>query len=64
MKFIRKPIENKLTEAEGYFAWSFSERMGKLIVVGLAGILVTMLVEDQYDKFIDRRHERASNAEA
>ena len=54
-------FEERVTEVENEFAKSFTERMGKVIIVGMATIAVSMLVESQYDKYMDRRRERDEN---
>jgi hypothetical protein len=64
-KIIKKTIEDKveerIKEAEHEFEKDLLERAGKVIVVGLATVIFSMIVESQYDKFMERRRERDEN---
>ena len=51
-------VEERLDERDIEYEKGFGERCGKVIVVGVATVIVSMLVEAGYDKFIERRRER------
>lgn len=54
-------VEERLDERDIEYEKGFAERAGKVIVVGVATVIVSMLVESAYDKFIERRRERDEN---
>lgn len=55
---VEEHVEERLDEREIEYEKGFAERAGKVIVVGLATVIVSMFVESAYDKFIERRREK------
>lgn len=58
---IEEKVEERIQDTEKEFEKGLVERCGKVIVVGVATVIVSMLVESQYDKYMERRRERDAN---
>ena len=58
---MKSLMEERIEEKEREYEKGFAERVGKIVVVGVATIIVSMIVESQYDKYMERRQERDEN---
>jgi len=54
-------VEERLDERDIEYEKGFGERCGKVIVVGVATIIVSMLVEAAFDNYMERRREKDEN---
>jgi G:T/U-mismatch repair DNA glycosylase len=61
---IEEKVDEHLDEKDIEYEKGFGERVGKVIVVGVATVIVSMIVEASYDKFIERRRERDADVQA
>jgi hypothetical protein len=54
-------VEERLDERDIEYEKGFGERVGKVIVVGVATVIVSMIVESGYDRYMERRREKDEN---